>query len=131
MSQGNVQLVERAVAALNQRDVEAFLEHAEPDVVQDWSRALGPQQGIYRGRDEVARFLQSWGDAIDESVIIVDELIDAGDQVITVFHGRQRGRASGIEVEGPGAVLLWTVRHGKIVSATLYQERGDAVEALG
>ncbi len=131
MAESNVQVVEFALDALNRRDVDAFLEHAEPDVVQDWSRALGPQQGTYRGRDEVARFLQSWWDAFDESVIIVDELIDAGDQVITVFHGRQRGRSSGIEVEGPGAVLLWSLRDGKIVSATLYQERGDALEALG
>ena len=131
MSQGNVQLVERAVEALNRRDVEAFLQNAEPEVVQDWSRAMGPQQGIYRGEDEVARFLQSWWDAFDESVIIVDELIDAGDQVVTAFHGRQRGRSSGIEVEGPGAVLLWSLNDGKIVAATLYQERDDALEAVG
>ena len=131
MAGSNVQVVQRALEALNRRDVEAFLENAEPDVVQDWSRALGPQQGIYRGRDEVARFLQSWWEAFDESQIIVDELIDAGDQVITVFHGRQRGRSSGIEVEGPGAVLLWSLRDGKIVSATLYQERADALDAAG
>jgi ketosteroid isomerase-like protein len=131
MSEENVELVERAFEALNRRDVDAFLESAVPEVVQDWSRAVGPQRGIYRGPDDVARFLRSWWDAFDESVIVVDELIDAGDQVVAVFHGRQRGRASGIEVEGRGAVLVWSVRDGKIASATLYQKRHEALEAVG
>jgi ketosteroid isomerase-like protein len=62
-------------------------------------------------------------------VVVVDELVDAGDQVVTVFHGRQRGRASGVEIEGPGAVLVWSVRGGRIESATLYQQRDEALEA--
>lgn len=131
MSQQNVDLVQRAFEVLNQRDVDAFLELANPDVVQDWSRAVGPQSGVYRGRAEVTRFLHSWWDAFDESVIMVDELVDAGDQLVTVFHGRQRGRASGVEIEGPGAVLVWTVRDGMIDSATLYQERDEALAAVG
>jgi ketosteroid isomerase-like protein len=131
MPEANIQVVQKAFDALNRRDIEAFLAGAEPDVVQDWSRALGPQRGIYRGHDEVARFLQSWWDAFDESVIVVDELIGAGDQVVAVFHGVQRGRASGIEVEGRGAVLVWTIRNGKAVSATLYQNRSEALEAVG
>lgn len=131
MSQENVDLVARAFEAINRRDVDAFLELAEEGVVQDWSRAMGPQSGIYRGRAEVARFLHSWWDAFEESAVIVDEMIDAGDQVVAVFHGRQRGRASGVEVEGRGAVLVWTVCDGTIAGATLYQERDEALEAAG
>jgi ketosteroid isomerase-like protein len=131
VSQENVDLVRRALEAINRRDLDGFLELAEPDVVQDWSRAMGPQSGIYRGRTEVRQFLHSWWDAFEESVIVVDELIDAGDQVVAVFHGRQRGRASGIEVEGRGAVLVWNVQNGKISSATLYQKRAEALEAVG
>ncbi len=131
MSQENLDLVQRAFEAINRRDVDGFLELAEPDVVQDWSRAMGPQSGIYRGRTEVTQFLHSWWDAFEESVIVVDELIDAGDQVVALFHGRQRGRASGVEVEGRGAVLVWTVQDGIIRSATLYQKRAEALDAVG
>ena len=131
MSQENVEIVRRAFGALNRRDVEAFLESTDPNVIQDWSRAVGPQRGIYHGRDEVVRFLRSWWDAFDESVIVVDELIDAGDQVVAVFHGRQRGRTSGAIVEGRGSVLVWNLRDGKVVSSTLYQRREDALEAVG
>ena len=48
-----------------------------------------------------------------------------------MFHGRQRGRASGVEVEGRGAVLVWNVQDGKISSATLYQNRAEALDAVG
>jgi ketosteroid isomerase-like protein len=130
MSRENVELVQRAFEALNRRDVEAFLEVTDQNVVQDWSRAVGPERGIYHGRDEVVGFLRSWWDAFDESVLVVDELIDAGDQVVAVFHGRQRGRSSGAVVEGRGSVLVWTLRDGKLASSTLYQERDEALEAV-
>lgn len=131
MSRENIKLIERAFDALSRRDADAFLENAEPTVVQDWSRALGPQQGVYRGRAEVGQFLRSWWDAFDESSIVIDELIDAEDVVVSAFHGHQRGRASGLEVEGRGAVLVWHLRDGKIASGTLYQERREALEAVG
>ena len=124
-------LVERAFDALNRRDVEGFLAYTDPDVVTDWSRAKGPERGTFRGREEVAVFLRSWWDAFDESVIVVDELIDAGEHVVAAFHGRQRGRGSGAVVEGRGSVLVWTFRDGRVVSATLYQGRAEALGAVG
>ena len=126
-----MQLVERAFDALSRRDMEAFLEVTDPDVVTDWSRALGPERGTFKGREEVTRFLRSWWEAFDESEIVVDELIDAGDHVVSAFHGRQRGRGSGAVVEGRGSVLVWTFRDGKVVSATLYQHRDEALAAVG
>jgi ketosteroid isomerase-like protein len=126
-----VEVVRQAIEALNRRDADALLEGAEPDLVQDWSRSIGPERGIFRGSDQVKQFLRSWWDAFDETFIDVEEFIDAGDQVVAVFHARNRGRGSGIEVEGRGAVLVWTLRNGKIISTTLYQERADALEAVG
>jgi ketosteroid isomerase-like protein len=131
MSRENVDLVRKAFQAFNRRDVDGFLEGAELDLVTDWSRAVGPERGIFRGREQVAQFVRSWWDAFDESAIIVDELIDAGDHVVAVFHGRQRGRGSGAVVEGRGSVLVWSFRDGRVVSATLYQQRDEALEAAG
>jgi ketosteroid isomerase-like protein len=131
MSQENIALVRQALDALNSRDVDAFLERVDPDVVTDWSRAKGPEQGIFRGHDEVAQFLRSWWGAFEESAFIVDEVIDAGDEIVVAFHGRQRGRGSGAVVEGRGSVLVWGLRDGTVVSATLYQSRDEALEAVG
>ena len=131
MSEENLELVRRAFDALNRRDVEGFLADTDPDVVADWSRAKGLERGTFHGREEVAGFLRSWWDAFDESVIVVDELIDAGEQVVSAFHGRQRGRGSGAVVEGRGSVLVWTFRDGRVASAALYQDRDEALAAVG
>jgi ketosteroid isomerase-like protein len=125
-----VEIVRRVFEAHNRRDADALLERAEPDVVLDWSRAIGPEREVVRGRDQVVQFLRSFWDAFDESFIDVEEFIDAGDQVVAVFHARSQGRRSGVEVENR-AVLVWALRDGKIISTTLYQERADALEAVG
>jgi ketosteroid isomerase-like protein len=131
MSEANLEIVRRVFDALNRRDLEGFLADTDPDVVTDWSRAKGPERGTFRGREQVAGFLRSWWDAFDESVIVVDELIDVGEQVVSAFHGRQRGRGSGAVVEGPGSLLVWRFRDGVVVSATLYQQRAEALGAVG
>ncbi len=108
-----------------------MLANADPGIVQDWSRAIGPQQGIFRCHDAAREFLRSWWEAFDESVVVVDELIDAGEQVVGVFHGHQRGRGSGVVVQGPGAVVVLGFRDGELTSITLYQSRAAALEAVG
>jgi ketosteroid isomerase-like protein len=131
MSQENVDLVRLAFDAINRRNADELLDMAAPDLVVDWSRAVGPERGTFRGGDEVRRLLASWWEAFDESVIVVDDLIDAGDQVVAPFHGRQRGRGSGAVVEGPGSVLVWRFLDGKLVATTLYQNRAEALAAVG
>ena len=131
MSQTNVEAVRRAQEAFNRRDVGDFLADVDPAVEWDWSRAMGPDREIIRGREQVAGFILSWWDAFDEAVVVEDELIDAGEHVVVAFHGRQRGRGSGAEVQGPGSVLVWTFRDGQAINVTLYQTRAEALEAVG
>jgi ketosteroid isomerase-like protein len=130
MSQENVEAVQRAFEAFNRGDIQGFLAITDEDVVQDWSRAVGPERGVFRGREQVERFVRSWWEAFEESTVIVDELIDAGDQVVCAFHGRQRGRGSGAVVAGRGSVLVWAFRDGRVASVTLYQERAEALAAV-
>ncbi len=59
-----------------------------------------------------------------------EELIDAGDQVISVTTTRGRGRRSGIEIEGTNA-SIWTIRDGKIVRVAWFGRRDEALEAAG
>jgi ketosteroid isomerase-like protein len=131
VSQQNVQVVRKALDSINRRDLDMFLEDVDPDVVTDWSRAVGPERGVFRGADELVGFLRSWWGAFEESEMILDEVLDAGDQVVVAFHGRQRGRGSGAVVEGRGSVLVFGLRNGRVISVTLYQERHEALEAVG
>ena len=123
MSEENVEIVRKALAAVDRRDVDAFLADVDPDVVTDWSRAIGPERSVLRGSGELVRFLRSWWSAFEESVVVLDEVIDAGEHVVVAFHGRQRGRGSGAIVEGRGSVLVFGLREGSVITATLYQGR--------
>jgi ketosteroid isomerase-like protein len=69
-------------------------------------------------------------DAHWESFAIgADELIDAGEAVVMPFANVARGR-DGIEVEARG-FWVWTIREGLIVRVCLYQERHEALDAVG
>jgi ketosteroid isomerase-like protein len=58
-----------------------------------------------------------------------EELIDAGDQVISVLRAHGRGRLSGIEVEYHPAGI-WTIRDGRVVRVVWFASREDALEAI-
>ena len=61
----------------------------------------------------------------------VQELIDAGEQVISVVTSRGRGRASGVEVEWAGNAGVWTIRDRKIIRVAWFASREEALEAIG
>ena len=60
----------------------------------------------------------------------LQELIDAGDQVVSVTIQRSRGKASGADVELK-QYAVWTIHEGKILPAVWFQSREEALEAVG
>ncbi len=69
-----------------------------------------------------------WG-TWESSRFKVDEFLDAGDHVVTPFTNLIRGR-DGIEVQTRGT-WTWTILDGAITRLVLYQERTEALEAVG
>ena len=61
----------------------------------------------------------------------IQELIDAGDDVISVVTTRGRGRASGIDVEWRGNAGVWTIRGDKIAKVVWFSTRAEALKAVG
>jgi len=126
MSEENTEVVRAALDAYNRGDVEAMLKYAAPDCELDWSRSIGPQRGLYR-LDQIGQM--NIGESFESVRTEPEELIDAGDHVITPLVGYFRGR-DGIEVTAR-FTYLWTLRDGAVVRVALYQERGQALEAAG
>jgi len=129
MSQANVEVVRKAIAAYNRRDLEAVAALNHPDVEVDWSASLGVEAGVYRGREEVARFYKSYFDTFEEINIKPDRFIESGDLVVVPNHGHVRGR-DGIEAVARSA-LLFELRSGRVARLCLYQATGEALEAVG
>ena len=133
MSQENVEIVRRMSIAFRNGDWAAAAEPLHPDVEMDTTRfPLDGLDRVYRGLEEVATFWGEWLEAWGEQNFEDPELIDAGDQVVTWTTGHQiRGKGSGVEVGIPPYAWVTTLRDGKVVRATLFMDRADALEAAG
>ena len=134
MSQENVEVVRRVYEAASSRDANTVYDLYAPDVELDASRldlaGVAGVKGISRGHDGLKKFFREWHEAWGDIDYTYDELIDAGDRVISIVTRHARGRASGIEVERPFA-LLWTVREGRVIRVVWFLDRDDALEAAG
>jgi ketosteroid isomerase-like protein len=134
MSQENVDIVRRAAAAFNRRDVAEALSAFDPDVKWDVSRDIwGPLVGggEYHGVDGIL----SWRRELNEAFRTLDlryedEVIGVGDKVVAILSARGRGLHSDLEVEHHPANVT-TLVAGKIVAVVWYPTRDDALEAVG
>jgi ketosteroid isomerase-like protein len=134
MSQQNVDVVSALFDAAARRDTATVLALCDPDV--EWDNTRGPMQGLvegklYRGYEGLRRwwreYREPWESVWDE----VEELIDAGDQVISVQTVHARGRASGVAIDLAHIAMVWTFRQGRIVRVRLFTTRAEALEAAG
>jgi ketosteroid isomerase-like protein len=128
MSEENVEIARAAIDGYNQRDWNATLKDAAPGFELDNSRAAGPNRGVY-GLDQVREALDEFADVWDSFRMEPHEFIEVGDHVVVPVTFHAVGR-DGIEVQ---ARPTWTVtiRGGAIERICMYQEREDALEALG
>jgi uncharacterized protein len=133
MSQENVESVRRMYDAWLAGDfstVFATLDESielNPDPEAAWV-GIGE---VYRGHDGIRSYMGSVYEAFDEYRPEVEQLIDAGDQVLTLAIEHGRGRGSGAEVEAHKTAHLWTLRDGKAIRLDLYLNRDEALKAVG
>ena len=129
MSEENVEIVKRAVAAYSGRDYETMRELAHPEMELDWSASLGLDARVYQGRERVLRFYENYLETFEEIDIQPDRFIESGDWVVVPNTSLVRGR-DGIETVAR-ATFTFEVRGGLITRICLYQETQEALEAVG
>ena len=131
MSEEMTAVVRRFEDCWARGDLHGAQECVHPDFEFDWSNSIGPFAGIYKGHDGLARFWDELLETWDNFAPTAEEFISCGpDQLITVDVVRGRGRGSGIEMQARG-VMLWTLRDGKILRTKMFQNKDDALEAVG
>jgi ketosteroid isomerase-like protein len=133
MSQENVEVVRLAYAAFSEGDLEALAELTDPDWIFDFSRSIGPDKGVYRGHDQVFRFVATNADAFERFRLSpIEYTVGPGGKIVVRHHVSAKGRGSGVEWERvPDASLVWELREGKVITTTLYQHHTEAVAAAG
>ena len=124
-----MEIVRAFVEAFNARDMEALIELCDPEVEVDWSRSRGLEARIYHGSEAVQGFFNTFFETFDRITVSPDEFIECGEHVVVPNRTHLRGRDR-VKVEAQSALVV-TVRNGRIVTWRLYQERAEALEAVG
>ena len=133
MSRENVEVVQSIYDAVARHDSAAPFEVYAEDVVWDISNvataALNPKL-VYQGHEGVREAWRHALSAFSEISFEVEELLDAGDQVLAVIREREVGRTSGVPVEATH-VAVWTLSAGKVTRMQAFDDRKEALEAVG
>jgi ketosteroid isomerase-like protein len=130
ISNVNVELARRAAEALSAGDLDGYFNYFDQDVVYH-TRADEPDAGVYHGLDEWRSFfLASWLTMLEGLRADLEDLIDLGEQTISVVVMRGSGRSSGAKVAEP-YVFLRTWREGKTVEVREFRTKEEALSAAG
>ena len=129
MSQENVRLVERAIAAINARDIEGYRACCTENVKLDTPMAA--VGGVYEGIDGIRRFLTDVEEAAPDFRIELDgvEEVDSK-RVIAFLRNSSTGRASGIRMAWP-QTNVYDLIDGKISHIRIFIDRDEALKAVG
>ena len=130
MSEENVEVVHSGFAAWNAGDMEGVRAIYDPDAVMRYHGDDFPETGPFFGRDAIMRQFDRLRDAFDhrDSIVLVGELLDAGDRVIAPFAWRAEGHGPAMDTE---MTIVYTVRESRILEAEFFRDRGEALAAVG
>jgi hypothetical protein len=131
MSQENMEVVKRAIAALNDHDVESYLAYCTADVQLE--TPVSPIEGVYEGADGARRYFADIFEFGPDFRITIERLEPVGgDRVLGFLLLNMIGRASGITLGGdiPSA-NVWDFADGKIKRVRIFLDRREALEAVG
>jgi ketosteroid isomerase-like protein len=127
MSEESVEIVRRDVAARSARDWAVLEEIWHPDIELE----LVAGAGTFRGLGEIRPFFETLSDLYSEYRVEADEIIDAGDRVVTVERVGGRGlkgsdAATWVEDR---VVRLIEFKEGRLWRIKEYRNREQALEA--
>jgi ketosteroid isomerase-like protein len=124
--QAGIQLVREIIEALNRGDVGGMLERMHPDFEWRPLEASPAAGGVYRGHEQVRRYVEDWLGTFDDLRLDLEDPTEVGDRVVAVVRGHGRGRASGLQLENRFC-QVWTLRGGAAVAMEEYATRARAL----
>ena len=102
-----------------------------PDFEMHEASGIVDTAGVFRGRAAVIDVLRNLEEAFEELSWEIERLVETPDGRVLVFvRARARGRGSGVETDARIA-HVWTFRDDKAVRMEVFDERAEALEAVG
>ena len=128
MSEENLELVRRTYEATNNGDSDAVVSYFHPEI--EFHAYPRSAEGVYHGKQAVREYIENVWEQFERVRVEVDELLDAGDQVVVVTtqhpvpkRGQQEMTAHLAEV--------YTIRDGLLAERRPYSTRNEALQAAG
>ena len=131
MTDDEVEVIREAFERWNRRDIDYWIEHAQPEV-EIWSKYAALEQGgePYRGPEG----MREWRAEIDRNFelheVLAEDVRDVDGKVLVLGAVRFRGRISGAEMRHPFAWVC-EMRDGALVRMFFYSSHSEALEAVG
>lgn len=121
--------LEEFFAAINRNDMQAILEHFDPEIVRIEPEGF-PTAGTYRGVAEVQGHVRKGRGSWAEGTCEPEQFLQNGDRVVAYLHARVRLHG---EEEWVGGRFAdgFVFRSGKIVEYLSFAERAQALEWAG
>jgi hypothetical protein len=127
MSHEHVEVVKRAVAAINDRDIDRYLGACTEDI----ELRVGSMGGLYEGADDIRRFFADIQDTNPDFRLGLERVEAVGaDRVLAFLHLTGSGRVSGIPTAADTANVYELV-DGRIARVQIFFSRQEALAAVG
>jgi ketosteroid isomerase-like protein len=128
MAADDVEILRTAYQSLNDGDIEGAMAVLDEDA--EWCEHSDlPEAGLYRGRESIRTFLESFLESWQDFHQETEELIPGKSCVLIMLLSHQRGKGSGIDVHARYA-HLWTMEDGRGVRVDAYFDRSEGLRAL-
>ncbi len=100
---------------------------ADAQIISPGSEMFGR---TYSGHAGLRLYIEDFIAVFEPPVFELEEILDAGERVVSVVRVRARGRQSGAQVRTRTA-NIFTVRQRLIRRQVIYMDRSEALEAVG
>jgi ketosteroid isomerase-like protein len=130
MSQANVEVVCAVFDAQRRRDWQAFTTLYDSEIEWEDASGLWGDWGTRHGFEAVRDAWISWFEAFEHADFEIEDILEAGEDVVTSIRMSGRGRESGLRVDQQ-IWAVWTLRGGRVRRVRGYRDRTDALEAAG
>ena len=100
----------------------------DPEVTYDDTILPDHIGETYHGHEGTARAWECFIEPSEWVLVELEQIIDAGDRLVSIHRFRSKARYTGIEFDMP-VTYLWTFRDGKVIHYRAYQDPKDALQA--
>jgi len=124
----DVKTLRGAYESLNTGDIEGAMAVLDEDA--EWCEHSDlPEAGLYRGRDSIRGFLESFLESWDDFSQETEDVLAGEGCVLILLRSRARGKGSGIAVEARYA-HLWTMEDGRGTRVDAYFDSDEALKVF-